>query len=687
MKIKKDSRVKLKGSLRGSMCYLLVSLILLALLTFILYRIDIAAGIVATLFWLMLIVIAVIFYQYFVDKVTTDLVTFGANFAQIQKQLLKEMKIPYALIDERGNFLWMNQAFDAALGNLKRQPKNITEVFPLIDYISLPDNDICKEFHVKYELKAFQVDIKRIPVTDVMESMEEMIMHNESEAINIYAVYLSDETMIQLYQRQSEDEKLVAGFLYIDNYEEALNSIEEVRRSLLVALIDRKVNKYVRNYGGMTKKFEKDKFILVFQKKYLNAIQDSRFSILDEVKEVNIGNEMSLTLSFGIGIGGSSCEENFQFAQSAIDMALGRGGDQAVVKDGSQFRFYGGKAQMQEKNTRVRARVKAQAIRELIESRDQVFIMGHRISDADCIGAAIAMYRAARISNKRAHIVIGTVTSSVQPLIDRFYQSNDYETDLFITKERALELIKPESLLIVVDTNRPSYTECPVLLEKTKNIVVLDHHRRPQDSIENAIFSYVEPYASSASEMAVEILQYYADGVKLRVLEADAIYSGIVVDTNNFTNKTGIRTFEAAAYLRRFGADVTRVRKMFRDSMEDYRAKAETVRNAEVFEKFFAISICPSDMVDSPTIVASQAANELLDIRGIKASFVLTEYNNQIYISARSIDEVNVQIIMEKLGGGGHLGMAGAQLRDTTAEAAKELVKSTIKTMLNSKEI
>lgn len=687
MRYEKNAKVKLKGSLKLAVWCFFALIVVFILLTVILYRIDVASGVVATLFVMILLASGALFYHYFSEHITRDLVTFGANFAQIQKQLLTEMSIPYALIDNKGAFLWMNMAFKDVFGEVRRRPKTITELFPLIDELSLPDNDMRKEFQVKYELKFFRVGIKRIPVTDVLESMEEMVEHGESEHINIYAVYLNDETLIQTYQRQSEEEKLVAGYLYIDNYEEALNSVEEVRRSLLVALIDRKVNKYVRNFGGMMKKFEKDKFILVFQNKHLKAMQDSRFSILDEVKEVNIGNEMSLTLSFGLGLGGSSCEENYQYAQSAIDMALGRGGDQAVVKEGTQFRFYGGKAQMQEKNTRVRARVKAQAIRELIETRDQVFIMGHRISDADCIGAAIAMYRAAKISNKRAYIVIGTVTSSVQPLIDRFYYSNDYESDLFITKERAVELIRPESLLIVVDTNRASYTECPILLEKTKNIVVLDHHRRPQDSIDNAMFSYVEPYASSASEMAVEILQYYADGVKLRVLEADAIYSGIVVDTNNFTNKTGIRTFEAAAYLRRFGADVTRVRKMFRDSMEDYRAKAEAIRAAEVFRNFFVISICPADMVDSPTIVASQAANELLDIRGIKASFVLTEYNNLIYISARSIDEVNVQIIMEKLGGGGHLGMAGAQLKDVSIETAKQMVKDTIESMINSKEI
>ena len=305
----------------------------------------------------------------------------------------------------------------------------------------------------------------------------------------------------------------------------------------------------------------------------------------------------------------------------------------------------------------------------------------------DCIGAAIGIYRAAKTSGKKANIVVNNVSSSVKPLMERFYSNPDYEEDLFINNEMALERMDANTLLVVVDTNRPSYTECPELLKKAQNIVVLDHHRQTREVIDNAVLSYVEPYASSTCEMVAEILQYYSEDLKIKSIDADAIYAGIVIDTNNFMNKTGVRTFEAAAFLRRNGADVTRVRKLFRDNMSDYKAKAEAIRNAEVFEKYYAISICPSDTSDNPTVIGAQAANELLGIRGIKASFVLTEFNGQIYISARSIDEVNVQIIMERLGGGGHMSVAGAQLKDISAKEAEKRLKDTITEMESKKDI
>ena len=396
---------------------------------------------------------------------------------------------------------------------------------------------------------------------------------------------------------------------------------------------------------------------------------------------------MAVTLSIGLGMGGGSYIQNYEYARTAIDMALGRGGDQAVVKDGETISYYGGKSQSQEKNTRVKARVKAHALRELVETREQVFIMGHKIGDMDSLGAGIGIYRACSALNKNAHIVLDDITTSVRPILERFMNNPDYPEDMFIRGDRAVEMADSNSLLVVVDVNRPNFTECSPLLEMIPTIVVLDHHRQTRESITNAVLSYVEPYASSTCEMVAEILQYMGDNIRIRQAEADAMYAGIVIDTNNFMNKTGVRTFEAAAFLRRNGADVTRVRKIFRDSMSDYKAKAEAVRHAEVFEDAFAISICPADGVESPTIIGAQAANELLNIVGIKASIVLTEYQNKIYISARSIDEVNVQLIMEKLGGGGHMSVAGAQLKGCTIAQGVERVKATIKKMLDEGEL
>ena len=477
--------------------------------------------------------------------------------------------------------------------------------------------------------------------------LEESGLVELAQENDLIALYLFDETELNRYIRQKEDEKLVTGLLYLDNYEEALNSVEEVRRSLLVALIERKLNKYFNDVDGLIKKLEKDKFILVMRQSSLEELKKKRFNILEDVKTVNIGNDMAVTVSIGIGINAPTYAQNYEYSRIAIDLALGRGGDQVVIKDRDQMIYFGGKSQHAGKNTRVKARVKAHALREFMVSKDKVVVMGHKISDVDSIGAAIGIYRAAKSLNKKAHIVVNNPTMSVRPIIENFRDNPDYDEDMFVDSD--------EAVVVVVDTNKPSYTECEELLHKTKTIVVLDHHRQGSEVIQNAVLSYIEPYASSSCEMVAEILQYFSDDIKIYNIEADAIYSGIIIDTNNFTAKTGVRTFEAAAFLRRCGADVTRVRKMFRDDVKSYRAKAEAIRHVETYKNCFAIAVCPSEGIDSPTVVASQAANELLNVDSIKATFVLTDYQGKIYISARAIDEVNVQLIMEKMGGGSHI--------------------------------
>ena len=501
-------------------------------------------------------------------------------------------------------------------------------------------------------------------------------------------MYLFDETELNRYIRENEEQRLVAGLVYIDNYDEALDSIEDVKRSLLVALIDRKVNKYFTEIDALVRKIENDKYFVVFKNQYLGKLREDRFSIIEDVKTVKVGNEMAVTLSIGIGVGGDSYTKNYEYARMAIDLALGRGGDQVVVRDNEDVTYYGGKTNKQvERNNRVKARVKAHALREVIESREHVIIMGHSISDVDSLGAAIGVYCAARVLGKKAQIVLNEVTSSLRPLVEGFSEEKGYPADLFIKSEEAILLTNRDTLVMVVDVNRPSYTECPELLKRTDTVCVFDHHRQSSEVIENPVLSYVEPYASSACEMIAEVLQYFSENIKLEPHEADCIYAGILIDTNNFMTKTGVRTFEAAAYLRRAGAEVTRVRKMLRNDMAAYKARAEAVRHAEVYRGAFAISVCPADNVESPTIVGAQAANELLNIVGIKASFVLTEYQGKIYVSSRSIDEINVQLIMERLGGGGHLNVAGAQLTDCSVLQAKHIIQDTIDEMLKEGDI
>ena len=340
-----------------------------------------------------------------------------------------------------------------------------------------------------------------------------------------------------------------------------------------------------------------------------------------------------------------------------------------------------------EKTTRVKARVKAQALTEFISTKERVVVMGHKITDVDAFGAAVGIYRAAKTLGRPAHIVVNDPTTSIRPLMAGFMENSEYEANMFVTSDEAKELVDQNTVVVVVDTNKPSYTECEDLLYMTRTIVVLDHHRRGSEVIQNAVLSYVEPYASSACEMVAEILQYMPDGIRIRSIEADSMYAGIMIDTNNFLSKAGVRTFEAAAFLRRCGADVTRVRKMLRDDMESYKARAMAISNAEIYKGSYAIGMCPSEGLKSPTVVGAQAANELLNVEGVKASFVLTDYNNVIYISARAIDEVNVQVIMEKLGGGGHMNVAGAQVSGYTMQETLHMVKGIIDEMQREGEL
>lgn len=422
--------------------------------------------------------------------------------------------------------------------------------------------------------------------------------------------------------------------------------------------------------------------MIILRKKATELLKENKFDILDEVKTVNIGNEMAVTVSIGLGLDGLSYAQNYEFARNAIELALGRGGDQAVVKTPGNITYFGGKSQQVEKNTRVKARVKAQALREIISGKERVLIMGHRLADVDSFGAAVGIYRIAEALEKSAYIVLNDVSTSLKPMVDLFKNHEEYEEDMIVNSQQAIELAGSNTVLVVVDVNKPSITECPELLRMCKSIVVLDHHRQGTEVIENATLSYVEAYASSTCEMVSEILQYTGDNIRITTEEADCMYSGIMIDTNNFMTKTGVRTFEAAAFLRRNGADVTRVRKLFRENATEYKAKADAVSQAEIYRNVFAISTCTSEDIESPTIVGAQAANELLNIKGVKASFVLTEYQNQIFVSARSIDEINVQIIMEKMGGGGHLSTAGCQLNGISVPEGIGILKGTLDKMI-----
>ena len=643
---------------------------LLAVLAIVMLFVDTNAGVLILIAAAVYGLTALIVYLVLRKKIEKDLIRFGESFTQAEQEILDNIDLPFVIMNQSGDILRASTAFREQF--LAKKVNLLSNLFPELENA---DFDEDKLLEVHYEDRTYDFHVTAFPE----ETAEKLSDLSDLRGTGIYMGYLDDKTDLLYYKKTLEDERPIVSVIYFDNYEEVLAGIENIRRSLLSALLERKLTQYISDVHGIIRKLEKDRFIAVFRNAALEKMKADNFSILKDIKTVNIGNEMPVTLSVGIGLSGGSYEKNYDYARTAIDMALGRGGDQVVVKDGSKISYFGGQAKSTERSTRVKARIKAQALRELIEAKDDVIVMGHPISDLDCIGAAMGIYRAAATSGKDVHIVLDEVTSSVKPLLQTFTTNTDYSADLFVDPETALSMAGKNTLLVVVDTNRPSYTVCPDLMKRISSVVVMDHHRQGRETIENATLSYVEPFASSTSEMVAEVIQYYGESLKLKPAEADAVLAGIVMDTNNVEDKAGVRTFEAAAYLRRCGADVTRVRKLFRDTMEDYVLRAETVRQARVFEKYFVISICPNQGVNpNQTVVAAQAANELLEIRDVKASFVLTEFDGKIYLSARSIDEVNVQVMMEKLGGGGHRSVAGAQFSGITMDEAVGKLESVI---------
>ncbi len=685
MGIRMKNNMKLKGKLKKYLHTSIYLGILLLLINFSIYFIDYRAGLILTCFVIFYFAIVLTLLLYNKPIIMNELISFATQYGQIQRKLLRDLDLPHALLDDEGKIIWTNIAFEKMVHKDKGYHKSITSLFPAITKEKLPGEADEVEMSISFEASDYVAKMKKISLRDMAENSD--IIESDGYGGYLVALYLFDETALKIALQEVDDQSLAVGLIYLDNYDEALESVEEVRRSLLIALIDRKVNKYIAGLDGICKKIEKDKFLVIMRKKAVAALQENRFDLLEDVKTVNIGNEMAVTISIGVGLDGLTYAQNYEFARNAIDLALGRGGDQAVVKMPNNTIYYGGKSQQVEKNTRVKARVKAHALKEIISSKDKVIVMGHRNGDVDSFGASIGIARIAHTLERKVHIVLNDTSPTLQPLVEMFRNNPEYQDDLIINSQQAIELVGNNAVLVVVDVNKPSITDCPELLRLCKSIVVFDHHRQGTEVIENATLSYVEAYASSTCEMVSEILQYIGDNVKISNTEADCLYSGIMIDTNNFMTKTGVRTFEAAAFLRRNGADVMRVRKLFREDAAEYKAKADAVSQAEIYRNSYAISICTSDEIQNATIVGAQAANELLNIKGVKASFILTEYQNQIYVSARSIDEVNVQVIMERLGGGGHMNSAGCQMEDTSLAEGIGIIKHTLDVMLEEGDI
>ena len=684
--MKSKPGVKYSGNLKKHWSWSLGLSFTLFLLAAAVFWIDHKAGFVVLAFTVVYLGIVLVLYLRFRSRILNSLLEFASSYEQTEGEMLRQIEIPVTMVDMEGRVIWMNEAFSTLTERPEKFSRNINVIFPELAAELLPVSGPDKDIQLLYKERDYVARIQRVSLTNLIQETELLEEVVSDAGSFFYMIYLIDETELNQLRQENHDQKNAVALAYIDNYEEALDGIDEVHSSLMNVLVDREINKYFSTFDCLARKLEKDKYLIVMNQKSLDRLTDDHFSILEEVKTVNIGNDVGMTISIGVGMGGSY-QQNHDFARSAIEMALGRGGDQAVVNRESQMTFYGGKSQRNEKNTRVKARVKAQAMREIMESKERVLTMGHQITDMDSLGAAVGIFRAAKTLGKPAYIVIGENTGSVDWWIDALRSSKEYEEDIFISHEQAIEMTNMNTAVVVVDTARTTMVECGEILSMTNTVVVLDHHRQTTEQITGAALSYIEPSASSACEMVAEVLQYFEEDVRLRGLEADCMYAGIIIDTNNFVAKTGARTFEAAAYLRRAGADATRVRKALRDDMDSYKARAEAVRHAEAFMGCYMISILPAGNLATPNVTAAQAANELLNINGVKASFVVTEYDSRVFISARAIDEVNVQLVMEHLGGGGHMTIAGAQLTGVSCEEAVEEIRRPLTQMTEAGEI
>lgn len=565
-----------------------------------------------------------------------------------------DIPVPYAVIDGEFNLIGCNEEFYQLMGLKCFKDLNIKEKIP--EYNEHLNNQIVSLNDRQYRIYSSHAELTDGSIANSLCFM--------------------DVTELTTLRKSLENDKTVVGLIYIDNYDEVIESVDDSVIPMLTAIVDRKLTAMVHDAKGILKKTEKDRYFFCIAAEELTKLQKNKFEILNEIREITIGEHIPVTLSIGIGIGEASLEAAMKSAKAAIDLALGRGGDQALIKNGEKYIFYGGKSGEVSHNARIRARVKADALSELITESEKVFVMGHKIPDSDCFGSAIGIYRISKALNKDCHIIIDEVPTIISKTVSKFTAGTDYE-GLIIDSQTAWQDLTENTLLVILDTHINSRVESVDVLNKATKVVVFDHHRKSTDFIDKAVMVYHEPYASSTSELITEMIQYIGEKVKIKPLEADALLAGITVDTQNFSMKTGTITFEAAAYLKRCGADGIRVRKLLQEDMSVFRARAAAAANAEMIADGMYLSICPSDYGNS-AVTAAQAADELLDVEGVKASFVLCDDRNTIFVSARSLGEVNVQVILEKIGGGGHQTISGAQFKNTNIEAVKKLVKEAV---------
>lgn len=597
------------------------------------------------------------------------------EFDYVTQDAVFNLPIPLLLVRLDGRVTWYNPKFKEMVDTseiLGEKIGNIISDFKVNKFTSEKKEHGC--VRIKYENNYYKV------FYNIVSPKDEEDIENQ-----VLVTYWVDESEYQNLQIKYDEDLCNIAILQIDNYDDVLKDTNELQRPLILAEIERTINEFAKEIDSAIKRFDKGKYLIVFENRYLKMLEDRKFDIIDQVREIDSGNDMPVTISMGVGSGAGSINQSFEFAKAGIDIALGRGGDQVVLKSKDKLSFYGGKTRTVEKRAKVKARVIAHALKQLVDQSEEVFIMGHKVPDMDCFGAAIGIYRAVKSRGKTPYIVLDGVNPAIQNIYEDIKENSPELFRAIISPEEAIYRAKKDSLCIIVDIHRPSRVEVHELLDIIDKKIVIDHHRRSSEFIEDPVLLYLEPYASSTCELVTEVLSYYEEKLKIEKIEAEALLSGIIVDTKYFTFNTGVRTFEAASFLRRSGADTTDVRQLFQDDYQTVLLRAELIQEAELIDSKIAIAAKEFTSDDS-VLVAAQTADELLKIKGIGASFVLVKKDNKIHISGRSYGDINVQVILEKLGGGGHLTVAGAQLEDITLEAARKKLMNAIKEYMSEGE-
>lgn len=628
-----------------------------------------------------LVYACIIAYTYYInqkkmEEVSEQIKDLTFNVDKVSKRTLVNSPFPLVIIETDGSIIWKNKKFLTEFADIKNINKQIKEIIKDVKLEIISGNKKDNQIKQKVNIgnKSYKIVGEYVKSKPADKSLDKNIEKKKEFTATLYFI---NETELDNLKKDYEDSQICVGITMIDNYEEIIQRTPSDEQLKIFSQVEQKIYEWAAEFGGLVIKAERDTFVWICEQKYIELLEENKFNILDSIKEIDSKIKIPTTLSIAVSCDGESNYDKYKHAKNAIDIALGRGGDQAIIRKNGKFTFYGGRTPEVEKRTRVKARSVANALEELIEEADNIVVMGHSNSDIDALGAALGIYRFAKSMEKPAFIANSTIGVGLENFIDYAKKTEEYG-NAFIEKEEALEITNSNTLLVVVDTNKKNYTDIPELLDMAGKVVVIDHHRMSTDYIDNAVLSFQEVYASSAAELVTELIVYSERNIKLSNLEAEALYAGIMMDTKNFTFKTGVRTFEAAAYLRKCGVDIIKVKKWFQSDLNTYNTISEIVSKAEMVEPSIAIAIY--DKIDKDAnIICAKAADELLTISDITASFVIGNFGEKTCISGRSLGDINVQIIMEKLGGGGHITLAGAQVEDNDTEAVKKQLIEKIK--------